>query len=103
MEREGMHVLATALRGSSAYLEFGAGGSTVLAMELGVPRIHSVDSDRGLLEALLKRSAGTGSRLLAYHCDLGETVDWGFPRGKESVHTWPSYSSAVWKLSLIHI
>ena len=48
-DRRAAH-LAAALRASSCYLEYGAGGSTVLAARLGVADIVSVESDRAWLQ-----------------------------------------------------
>jgi hypothetical protein len=39
-------VIRHAMNGASCYLEFGTGGSTLMAIECGVRRIVSVDSDQ---------------------------------------------------------
>lgn len=67
-----------------------------MALEAGVPSIHSVDSDKGLLEALLRKSEKSASKLHAYHGDLGMSGDWGFPLNNESSEKWPLYSAGVW-------
>jgi len=52
MEKEGVLLLETHLKQAGTFLEYGAGGSTMFAAELGVKNIHSVESDKAFLDAV---------------------------------------------------
>lgn len=61
----------------SAYLEFGSGGSTVLAGQLGIPTV-SVEGDRFYAKAV--RSALPAShKVTILTPDMGFTGEWGMP------------------------
>ncbi len=82
-------VLARALAGCRAYLEYGAGGSTVLALRLGVPEVITVESDPACL-ALVQaafRSRPDGTSFLPVLITDG--VKGGGPR--------PEYALAPWR------
>jgi hypothetical protein len=70
------------LKTATAYLEYGAGGSTFLAASSGIPFI-SVDSDRYFLKAVRKKIKAHGfldERSQTYHyADIGLTGPWGRP------------------------
>lgn len=62
---------------SSQYLEFGTGGSTLLADRLGIPTL-AIDSDRYFAAAVRKRlSSNSNVRIEAV--DIGLTGHWGVP------------------------
>lgn len=93
-------VLEQALAGSKRYLEFGAGGSTLLAARLGVPTIVAVDSDAQWVAAV-REHAELAPRILdgsisVLHGDIGPTRDWGFPAGEEHKAKWPRYLEVAW-------
>jgi hypothetical protein len=74
--------LQSQLRRSARYLEYGGGGSTALAVALGVPDIMSVESDHPVaadLEALLRPRLNGAQSLRVLHADVGTTVEWGHP------------------------
>lgn len=93
-------LLTANLLDSKIYLEFGAGGSTVLAGRLGVRTIVSVDSDsRYLHEIGLKmKDAAITSEYHAVPVDIGPTGNWGRPQTTEAFRRWPTYSVAPWRL-----
>lgn len=70
------------LKNSGSYVEFGAGGSTYLAAELGVPFI-TVESDPWFLAALKRRLQADGllaqERQSFFYRDIGVTYEWGYP------------------------
>jgi len=86
---------------AKSYLEFGTGGSTVLAAECGIRRIVSVDSDPAWLRRIGERIAHERATLdiELIHCNLGRTGDWGMPldRDLERVATWPQYFLQPWQ------
>lgn len=84
----------------SRYLEFGCGGSTILASRLGIPHLCSVESDRLWAEAVkqeprVRASFEDGSYRLHW-VDIGETGEWGFPNSDTNAAKWPAFSLSVW-------
>ena len=79
--RQEAEAVRQALRTSHTYLEFGAGGSTILAAETGVPQIMSVETDHDFLthvsELVAKKAAGV--RLQAYGHRYRTDLFMGFP------------------------
>lgn len=102
MENEGLELLRTHLAGSKTFLEFGAGGSTVLAAELGVETIISVESDAGFLDAVREAAGDHGGLIKPHPVDIGKTVEWGNPADATQAAKWPSYPSSVWQHILDH-
>jgi hypothetical protein len=78
-------VLVDELRGVETYLEFGAGGSTALAVREGIPHIWSIESDRDWIARLRDdphiAAAIAEGRVHLVHGDLGPTENWGYPAG----------------------
>ena len=62
------------------YLEYGSGGSTVLANQL-VTNLVSVDSDASFLADVRAKLSQADRRAVAklIHVNIGLTVDWGMP------------------------
>lgn len=98
MEEEGISLFKMHLEKTMAYLEYGSGGSTVLAAEMGVKQIHSIDSDAGFLAAVQEKIAETGSpsSVIAYPVDIGRTKEWGQPDEPTAANRWPRYCVAAW-------
>lgn len=95
-------VEATHLRAAFAQagviLEYGSGGSTVIAAELPDKTVFSVESDG----AWLKQMRGyfgahpPAARLHLHHGDIGPTRDWGYPADDANFRRWPAYPNSVW-------
>lgn len=62
---------------SEFYLEFGSGGSTVLAATLNLRSI-SVESDRHFAQAV-RDKIGSSASVKVIHGDIGLTEGWGYP------------------------
>jgi hypothetical protein len=90
--------LAKCLARSRCFLEFGSGGSTVLAAQSGVKDIYSVDTDTTFLKrvAAYVLSSHPGCGLWAFPIDLGPTKRWGYPLRKEDAARWPNYFTLPW-------
>lgn len=91
--------LTEAYQAAGVILEYGSGGSTVLAGERPEGVIFSVESDaawladlRAWLVAHLPRS-----RVVLHHADIGPTRAWGFPKGRKAIDLWPAYAFSVWE------
>lgn len=87
-------------RSASCILEYGSGGSTVLAAELPNKEVFSVESDQAWAERLsefFRQYDGVQSRPTIFHVDIGETGKWGYPVNKKMQHVFPGYSCAIWE------
>jgi hypothetical protein len=77
------------------YLEFGCGGSTEIAVELGAKQIVSVESDLNWIKKLQNKPrislAMAQSRLMFEHIDLGPVGEWGSPKDESKIKNWPKY------------
>jgi hypothetical protein len=90
--------LRQAYEGASVILEYGSGGSTVMASELAGKTITSVESDgkwlrmmNGWFEA---NPAQSTPRL--HHGKIGKTGSWGMPSSLLQYARFPNYSLGVW-------
>lgn len=80
-------------------LEYGSGGTTRIASLMSDKLIFSVETD--LIWAMdLQRElddAKTPSPVIVYHCDVGETADWGRPElTSESWRIFHKAATAIW-------
>jgi len=95
------------LESARSYLEYGSGGSTILANRL-VNTLVSVDSDAHFLGEVRRKLAQDGlghhgRRALAklIHVNIGLTEEWGMPvftkPTPRRVRRWESYPTAPWR------
>lgn len=84
---------------SARYLEFGAGGSTVLASSHAKEWIVSVDSSREWLDRVAAECEEAPTRATLIFADIGRTGDWGFPVDPAAQARWSSYHADVWSLA----
>lgn len=86
--------------GVSRYLEFGLGGSTLLAIRSGVQTTVAVDSDPGWVERvrshpeIAPRVAGNDAAVL--HADIGPVGRFGSPTSSQHALLWPNYIGIPW-------
>jgi hypothetical protein len=89
------------LKAATAVLEYGVGGSTVLAAERGVHSLYSIDSDA----AWVAKVAGhpgvadmvSGGRAKLVHADIGPLGAWGWPLSYRHILRWPRYANKPWR------
>jgi hypothetical protein len=92
--------LAAALAQAKSYLEFGMGGSTLMAVRAGVGRIVAVESDPAWVAAvaahaeIAPRLADSTVRLL--HADIGPVAEWGRPADRSALRKWSNYITVAW-------
>ncbi|WP_371742078.1 hypothetical protein [Citreicella sp. C3M06] len=83
-------------------LEYGSGGSTVLAAEQPGKTVISVESDRGWAQMMRNWFAQTppasGAQVDIIWADIGETREWGHPASDSDWRRWPRYPLEVWGL-----
>jgi len=85
------------MRGSRGYLEFGSGGSTLMAAEVGVPFIVSVESDGQWAEAVRRAVSGRTGHFAVLHADIGPTGAWGHPNNEQAWRRWHRYPLMGWE------
>lgn len=94
-------LLEAHLRRAQTVVEYGCGGSTFLALEAGVKRIRSVETDPAWISRLAAepdiRSAVAARRLELLHADIGEVADWGMPADKTFSTKWVDYPMCPWR------
>lgn len=90
------------LENSRSYLEYGSGGSTILANRL-VSTLVSVDSDAHFLGDVRRKLAEDGRHAMTklIHVNIGLTQNWGMPvftkPTPRRVRRWESYPTAPWR------
>lgn len=89
--------LRSAYAAAEVILEYGSGGSTVLAAELG-KTVWSVESDKDWADMMKRWFAATppeGTVHIVYS-DIGPTKEWGHPVDDSSWKRFARYPLAVW-------
>ena len=79
-------------------LEYGMGGSTVVAAETQGHTVFSVESDRswhGKMEHWFARNPPAATVHL-HHADIGPTGKWGHPADRRRLNLWSGYPVSVW-------
>ena len=84
------------IQNASNYLEFGAGGSTYLALtQTNIPNIVSVESDLNWIKHLEKWNviSSNKERLTFIHVNIGKTGAWGAPIEEDKKELYPNFSA----------
>jgi hypothetical protein len=101
-DAEGLAVFEKAVEGSRVYLEYGSGGSTVLASRF-VKKLFCVESDAWFLRAVERKlhASGSVSENHFLHANIGLTEFWGKPAFTNStagrLRRWSRYPQLPWK------
>ncbi len=86
---------------ANVVLEYGSGGSTVLAAELPALKCFSVESDRKWADNLAKWIGENvpNSCTVIHYANIGPTQDWGWPRniGRLNTIRFAQYPRSVWR------
>ncbi len=79
-------------------LEYGSGGSTVLAAELPQKTIFSVESDAEWARNMQTYIDGLEitSSVTVHHADIGPTRPWGYPDGEANWRKFAAYALGIW-------
>ena len=83
---------------ASVVLEYGSGGSTILAAEMPGKRVFSVESDpvwAAGVQAYLD-SAGVAAEVSLHVVDIGPTKEWGAPVSDAGWKRYHHYPLSVW-------
>jgi hypothetical protein len=91
---------ASMLQRAETVIEYGAGGTTLLAVKSGVKRIVSIEADPKWLSRLRRnwriRLAEIGGRLDLRYVNIGPVKRWSMPEGETGRPLWPAYPIAPW-------
>jgi hypothetical protein len=98
MHADQIDYLKGKLTGSRCFLEYGAGGSTRLAAQIGVERVYSVESDVKYSKEVVKAALADrpGFKLTMKTPNIGVTGAWGRPLNSEKFRRWPGYALDIW-------
>lgn len=79
-------------------LEYGSGGSTVIAGAVPGARVFSVESDADWLQGMERWFAANPpvAEVSLHHANIGPTKEWGNPVNNRKVGLWPGYPHSVW-------
>lgn len=96
--------LEAELKKASCFLEYGSGGSTVLAASLGVPRIVSVETNLKFARAVRNEVLKVRSKSVLHiiTMNFGPTKDWGVPETFDHFLQWPAYPLRPWEFLREH-
>ena len=91
-------LLRSFLRCGSNYLEFGTGGSTVLACSHVKESVMAVESNPAWLRKVQAHCSDqpTALKPRLFHADIGPVVELGYPRNDRLRDHWPRYHDGVW-------
>ena len=80
-------------------LEYGSGGSTVLAGKTSGALVFSVESDAKWLADMQGyfNAEPPAAKVVLHHGDIRPTREWGQPVDTKAFHKWPSYALSVWE------
>ncbi|MBC7133812.1 MAG: hypothetical protein H5U16_12005 [Roseovarius sp.] len=98
-EAEAAHLRA-AYEGARTILEYGSGGSTVLAAEMPGKRVFSVESDEAWAAMMRGWFAANppaeGTEVEVIWADIGPTKAWGYPSDTSGWTRYARYPLGVW-------
>jgi hypothetical protein len=101
MSRAEVALLRAFAAGKAQLVEYGSGGSTLLALRLA-RRVISVEADGGWIERLsthpsIAEALATGT-LRFLQVDIGPVGAWSKPLDPSTSARWPAYAAAPWRL-----
>jgi len=79
-------------------LEYGSGGSTVIASELSGKTVFSVENDQSWAEMMRQYldQNPAKAKVNIHSVDIGQTKAWGHPVSRRNVKNWHEYPTSVW-------
>ena len=90
--------LRMAYEEASVILEYGSGGSTVMAGDMPGKQVFSVESDAAWADGMSAWFAANPpvSPVVVHHADIGPTKDWGHPRTNDGWRRYAAYPLGIW-------
>ncbi len=100
-EQEAGKIKEIYLSGLHTILEYGLGGSTLLALSNPGNTVLGVDTDQKWIKSVSDEmdTDSMRSRFYPLHIDLGPTGPWGYPVAKDAINIkkFPSYALSPWE------
>jgi hypothetical protein len=98
MPPEAADLLRETYAGAGVILEYGSGGSTVVAAAMLGKRIFAVESDKGWIARMQDWFSANPpvSEVLFHHGNIGPTVEWGRPADDSHWRKFLNYPLSVW-------
>ena len=84
-------------RSSNVILEYGSGGSTILASQLKGKLVFSVESDKKWFDNLLPEIVSGNSEVKLIYENIGPTAKWGYPADPTKWKRYINYPLNVWE------
>ncbi|MCH1930199.1 hypothetical protein L9G16_08405 [Shewanella sp. A25] len=79
-------------------LEYGAGGSSLLAARNDCTVITTETDPRWLLELMgAYKEQQLSGNIIPILADIGETKEWGYPIDESDIQRWPNYAKKSWQ------
>ena len=98
MSEKELELFVSFLSKSSRYVEFGSGGSTVLASTTVKEAIISVESSMAWIQKVTEACQANAVRPQMVYADIGPTGVVGYPIDQRTRHRWPGYHSSLWSI-----
>lgn len=102
MDADEVALLEAVLGASRRYLEFGAGGSTLLAVKASPELIVTVEGDNAWVDRIRQHpeiaAAEAAGRVVLQPIDLGPIRAFSVPTDPAWADRWPAYHQAGWDL-----
>ncbi len=94
-------MLRAAYAEATTILEYGSGGSTVMAGEMTGKRVFSIESDADWVAMMQGYFAAhpPKSEVEVIHADIGPTKEWGHPANRRGWKKYAGYSLDIWEKS----
>ncbi len=91
-------LVRAAYAGAGVILEYGSGGSTLVAAQSATGAVISVESDKAWLAKMQDWFDANPAPvpLILHHGNVGPTKRWGFPLNASKPERWPGYALSVW-------
>ncbi len=94
MDPDGLAMFEASLKSSAKYLEYGSGGSTVMAARMGKVGV-SIEGDRFYCRDVRRKLSRQAHRIDLIHANVGPTKQWGHLRDNkhtpENINAWTRY------------
>ena len=92
--------LSAAYDAAGVILEYGAGGSTVMAAEIAGTSVWAVESDKRFLNGVQAYfdAHPPAAEVHLHHANIGPTGKWGAPKDEGKWRRWKQYPLGVWSL-----
>lgn len=92
--------LSAAYDTAGVILEYGCGGSTVMASEIAGTTVWAVESDMAFMQGLQGYFDANAPKaeVHLHHANIGPTGKWGTPKDDSKWRHWSKYPLGVWDL-----